>query len=94
MEIQFSVAGVPCEFRRGWFLGDAQLQIGGQSVKLQKLTDVTTYLDLKRVKVWDCQYGPYSIRIAKRRPWLFGGVRPSEYRVFVNGTMILECSGY
>ena len=93
MRIAFTMDGVPCEFHRNGFTGGAQLRCGYETMKLQSALDPRTHGSFKLLRSWERQVGPHLVRIEKRRPLLFAGFRPSDYRVYVDGRLIVETRG-
>ncbi len=51
----------------------------------------------QRIRAWELEVGerePHYVRIDKERPKLLAGLRPCEYRVFIDGELILSKRGY
>jgi hypothetical protein len=93
VRIAFTVDGLPCEFYRDWFLGSAQLRCGYATMKLQSAWNPRTHRSFKLLCSWERQVGPHLVRIEKRRPLLFAGFRPSDFRVYLDGHLIAEQRG-
>jgi hypothetical protein len=94
VRIAFSVEGVPCEFYRDPLIGGVQLRCGYGLVELQSVLDLGTHLSLRLLRTWELRLGPHLVRIEKRRPLLFAGFRPHDYRVFVDGQLVAERHGF
>jgi hypothetical protein len=94
MRIQFLVDQTPCEFYRDWAFGSAELRFYGGVIKLQSALDPGTHVSLRLLRTWECRLGWRTIRIEKRRPLLFAGFRPSDFRVFVDGYLVAATRGF
>ena len=94
MRIPFSVEGVPCEFYRDPLIGGVQLRYGTGVVELQGLLNLGTHLSVKLLRTWELRLGPHLVQIEKRRPLLFAGFRPHDYRVFVDGQLVAQTHGF
>jgi len=94
VRIAFSVEGVPCEFRRNPFIGVTRLRCGYNLIELQRLSDPSTHFNLKLLRTWELRLGPHLVHIEKRRPLLFAGYRPNDYRIFVDGQLVADRHGF
>ena len=94
MRIPFAVDDTPCEFHRDPFIGATELRVGGQVLSLQSVLNPGTHFELGLTRSWERRFGERVIRVEKRRPLLFGGLRPNDYRVFVDGQLVAERRGF
>jgi hypothetical protein len=94
MQLTFSVNGTPAVLNRSAFTGNASLDIDGKTVSLASAWDLTTHFSLKRTKIWRVEAIDRQVVIEKTRPWFFAGLRQQTYRVWVDGELVAEQTGY
>lgn len=94
MQIQFAVGGKPVEFRRDQITGRAELVTPDEIVVLQSPFNPLTHFSFRLTQNYAFTLDGHEIVIEKKRPLLFAGFRPCEYRVLVNGALVCERSGY
>jgi hypothetical protein len=94
MRIRFEVAETPCEYHRNPFLGGARLRVGPDVVALQSAIDPRTQIGFTLSRAWERSFKGHTIRIEKDRPLVLAGVRPQRYRVFVDGQLVADESGF
>ena len=85
------------EFSRNWFTGAMQLLVNGEQVAQQSWLAPSTHFGLTRKRRHQFVVGKdekHQVVIEKERPLIIAGVRPQTYRVFVDGQLIHEQSGY
>ncbi|MCO6455648.1 MAG: hypothetical protein J5I93_10170 [Pirellulaceae bacterium] len=69
----------------------------GQQVALVDPTHLSTHFNHQWVKRYTFVVGkaePHEVTIEHERPVMLGGLRPNSYRIFVDGQMIGQHSGY
>jgi hypothetical protein len=94
VRIAFVAGQTQCVFTRNHFWGNARLQAGNQSTTLQSLLNPGTYVGVKMLRTWERRVDGHTVRIEKRRPLLFAGLRPHAYVVFVDGAVVDTRSVY
>lgn len=94
MRLTFDVAGTAAEFRRDWFTGSAKLVVGGESISLQRATDIETHFSWSLTKTWTATIDGHLITVEKRRARFLAGFRPQVFRVTVDGAVVAEATGY
>jgi hypothetical protein len=85
------------EFYRNPWIGTMRITANGQQVAHVDPTHLSTHFDLQWVKRYTFVVGQqerHEITIEHERPVFAGGLRPNEYRVFVDGKMTEEHHGY
>ena len=85
------------EFYRNPWVGTMRITADGQPVAFVDPTRLSTHFDFKWVKRHTFVVGTgerHEVTIEHERPVLWGGLRPNDYRVFVDGRMIGEHHGY
>ena len=94
MRIPFNIGPHQCEFSRSWATGSVRITVDGQPFQLQSALSVASVVDLKMTRAWDGTIDGQAVHIEKRRPLLFPSIRPHQYSIWVNGTLILSRSGF
>ena len=85
------------EFSRNWFTGAMQILVDGEQVAQQSWLAPFTHFGFTRKRRQQFVVGKdekHQVVIEKERPLIIAGVRPQTYRVFVDGQLIHEQSGY
>lgn len=85
------------EFSRNWFTGAMQILVNGERVAQQSWLSPSTHFGFTRKRRQQFVVGKdekHQVVIEKERPLIIAGVRPQTYRVFVDGQLIHEQSGY
>jgi hypothetical protein len=94
LEVTFEVGGTPIKFSRNWFTGRCTLNTGTEDEILQSPWNPFTHFSLKSTTRWQYSVKGHDVVIEKDRPSLFAGVRPQTYRIFIDGQLIQELSGF
>lgn len=85
------------EFSRNAFTGAMETMVNGERVAMQSPWSPFTHFSLRTKRRYEFPVGKtesHRVVLEKERPWLFAGFRPHTYRVFVDGQMIHEQTGY
>ncbi len=85
------------ELSRNWFTGAMQILVNGEEVARQNWLSPSTHFNFPRKRRHEFMVGnveKHQVVIEKERPLLVAGIRPQTYRVFVDGRLIHERSGY
>lgn len=85
------------ELSRNWFTGAMQILVNGEQVAQQSLLALSTHFSFTRKRRFEFVTGKtekHQVVIEKERPLIFGGIRPHSYRVYVDGELVHEQSGY
>jgi hypothetical protein len=82
------------DFRRDWFTGRATATVDGKTVTLASLTDLSTHISFSLTKRLQLLVRGHEVVIEITRALFFGAFRPQKYRVYVNGSLVEERSGY
>lgn len=90
MLLSFLVGETPVEFFRDPMTGRAEARTPGGTLLLQDPLNPGTHFSLSLIKNWSFKIADTEIVIEKKRKLLLAGLRPSRYRVFVGGEMVLE----
>ena len=94
MEIDFSIGDVPARLKRSWFLGAMKIETPGEAVWLQHPFHLGTHFSSRLAQAWDRSIGGYLVRVEKVRPLIVAGVRPQEFRIFVDGNLVANARGF
>jgi hypothetical protein len=94
MRIRFEAAGKPCEYHRNPFLGGARLRVGTEVMALQGALDPHTQFGFTLARAWERTIDGHTIRIEKERPLFLAAFRHQRYRVFVDGLLVADESGF
>jgi hypothetical protein len=92
--IRFEVEGEPVEYYRNWFTGGAELRAGGRVIPLQSALDPATQFSMSLTRVLKHRLNGHEITIEQVRPLLMAGFRPHDYRILVDGEVVVERRGY
>jgi hypothetical protein len=85
------------EFSRNSFTGAMQTLVNGERVAEESWLEPSTHIGFTRKRRHEFVVGKdekHQVVIEKERALIFGGVRPQTYRVFVDGQLVHEQSGY
>ena len=85
------------EFSRNWLTGAMQTLVDGQRVAHQSTISPSTRFSFRTKRRYEFSVGKtesHKVVREKERPWLLAGFRPQTFRVFVDGQMIHEQTGY
>ncbi len=85
------------KFSRSWFTGAMRTLVDGQKVAQQSSLSPFTHFSFKRKRRYEFVVGKtetHKVVLEKERPLLFAGFREHVYRVFVDGQLVHEQSGY
>jgi hypothetical protein len=100
MKFAFTV-GTPeshrVEFSRSALSGTMSIKVDGKTVATKSAANLGTHFSLKLTRRYTFTVGTpeqHQVTIEHQRPLLFAGFRPQTYRVFVDGEVIEERTGY
>ncbi|HEY1883421.1 MAG TPA: hypothetical protein VGG51_10325 [Candidatus Cybelea sp.] len=85
------------ELSRNWFTGAMQILVNGEQVARQSWLLPSTHFGFARKRRHEFGVGKvekHRVVIERERPLIIAGIRPHTYRVFVDGELIYEQSGY
>jgi hypothetical protein len=94
MKLNFAIDGASAELSRNWFSGRLALKIGNQTMVLQSPWNPATHFSFSLQRRWQTSINGHAVVVEKDRPLLLAGVRSQTYRVFVDGKLVAEQSGY
>ena len=94
MEIVFKVGDSMATFSRDWMTGKATLAVDGEVRQLQSPLNPMTHFGLQLTRSWVADVHQHKVVIEKSRPRIFAGFRPQAYRIFVEGNVVAEKTGY
>lgn len=85
------------EFSRNCFTGAMQILVDGEEVARESWLALPTHFSLTRKRRYEFVVGKsekHQVVIEKERPLIIAGIRPQKYRVYVDGHLLHEESGY
>jgi len=85
------------EFSRNWFTGAMRALVDGRRVAEQSPLSPFTHFSGARKRRYEFSVGKtetHQVVLEKERPLMIAGFRPQTYRVFVDGQLVHEQSGY
>jgi hypothetical protein len=85
------------DFSRDWFTGAMQVFVDGQKLVLQSPYSPSTHFSFTLTRRYEFSVGeaePHHVMLEKERPLLGACLRPHTCRVFVDGQMVHEQTGY
>ena len=94
MDITFKVDDSTATYTRNWFSGSETLAVDGNVRRLQSPLNPKTHFGWELVRSWEADVHQHKIMIEKTRPRFFAGFRPQAYRIFVDGNVVAEKTGY
>lgn len=94
MEFTFDVDGVPVKFARSWLSGSMSVVVDGKEQVLQSALDPSTSVSVTLKRQWKISVKGREVTIEKERPLLMSAFRPHTYRVFIEGKVVLERTGF
>ncbi|MBI1369913.1 MAG: hypothetical protein GC162_14820 [Planctomycetes bacterium] len=94
MKFNVTISGKCVEFSRHWFTGRAVVTVDGVRVPLQSPYNLGTHFSFSCKRIWHVEFDGHTLVIEKSRPVFFAGLRPQSYRVFCDGELVAEETGY
>ena len=94
MQIDFQIAGRDVQYFRDPMVGTAEIRTPDGSIQIDSPLGLSTHFSLQLKKEKSVMLYGHAITVEKVRPLWFGGLRPARYRVFVDGVLQAEASGY
>jgi hypothetical protein len=94
VEVAFEVDGTSVRFSRNWLTGRCTLNTGTGDEVLQSPWNPFTHFSFETTRRWQCSVKGHDIVIEKDRPSLFAGVRSQTFRIFIDGKLVQEQSGF
>jgi hypothetical protein len=85
------------EVSRNWFTGAMQILVDGRTVAHQSPLSPATHVSLALTRHYEFEVGStekHRVVFEKQRPALLAGLRAQTYRVFVDGKLVHEQTGY
>ena len=85
------------EFSRNWFTGAMQILVDGLRVAHQSPLSPATHFGVKLKRHYEFEVGKaekHKVVLENERPLLLAGFRAHTYRVFVDGQLVHQRSGY
>ena len=85
------------ELSRSWFTGAMQILVDGQQAAQESWLSLSTHFSFTRKRRYEFVIGKlekHRVVVEKERPLVIAGIRPQVYRVYVDGQLIHEQSGY
>ncbi len=94
MRIDFMIGDLPAKLLRDPVWGGMKLHTSKGAVWLQHPLQPSTHVWLRLKRRWELSVEGHAICVEKTRPAVFGGLRPQSYRVFVDGGLVADTSGF
>ena len=94
MQIDFDIDGKPVQYFREAMLGTSELRTPDGNIEIDSPLSLGTHFSFKLTKEKTVQLYGHSVTVEKVRPLFFAGFRPSNYRIFVDGELRAEQSGF
>jgi hypothetical protein len=85
------------DFSRNWFTGAMQIFVNGEKVAQQNWLAPSTHFNFTLKRRHEFVVGrdeKHQVVVERERPLLVAGIRPQRYRLFVDGELIHEQTGY
>ena len=90
MTIDFEVDGKPVQYFRDAFVGLSELRTPDGPLEIDSPLSLGTHFSFALKKEKTVMLYGHAVTVEKVRPLLFGGLRPSQYRIFVDGQLVAE----
>lgn len=94
VKLEFEIDGTTIEFARNPFTGQCTLNTDAGEKVLASSLNPFTHFSAKLTRQWQCSINGHQVIVEKERPLLFAGFRPQTYRIFVDGKLVQESTGY
>jgi hypothetical protein len=94
MKLMFDIGGTPAEFSRNCFTGRCTLTTGAATKELQSPFNPRTHFSITLQRHWQLSVNGHDVLIEKQRPLLLAGLRPQTIRIFVDGNLVREKTGF
>src|SRR5690348_11165090 len=85
------------DYSRNWFTGNERLSVDGEVIASRSILSLSNYVSLPLARRHDFTVGnseQHTAAFEKERPLILAGFRPHTYRLFVDGSLVLERTGY
>jgi hypothetical protein len=82
---------------RNWFTGAMEILVDGRTVALESPLLPSTHFSLRSKPHYEFEVGhseKHKVVFEKERPAILAGLRAHTYRIFVDGTLIHQQTGY
>lgn len=82
---------------RNWFTGAMHVLVNGDEVAQRRWLAPSTHFSFARKRRYEFAIGKiekHEVAIEQERPLIMAGFRPQTYRVYVDGELVHEESGY
>lgn len=93
MNIEFEIDGDRAVFERNSTTGRAAISYRGETIRLQSPFNPLTHMTLGTRSSWKRDIAGHVVEIVKTRLRMWGGLRPNDYQVIVDGQLVAEESG-
>jgi hypothetical protein len=93
VEINFAIGSEPAVFRRGFMIGRAEIVVGGELITLQSPWKLSTHLQLNTEHAWRKVVRGHEVEVVKKRPRIFGGIRPNSFTILVDSNVAATSTG-
>ena len=94
MQIDLQIDGKPVQYFREPMLGTSELRTPDGNVEIDSPLSLGTHFSFKLKKAKTVELYGHSVTVEKVRPLFFACFRPSKYRIFVDGVLRAEQSGF
>ena len=94
MKFAFNIGKDLVDFCRNPILGSMVISVNGREIENRSPLEFSTHFNFETEQRYTFPAGGSEITIEHERPRMFGGLLPQAYRVFVDGRLIEEYTGY
>jgi hypothetical protein len=94
MQIDFEIDGRPVQYFRDPMIGISEIRTPDGPIQIDSALSPSTHFSFRLKKEKTVMLYGHSVTVEKVRPLLLAGFRPSNYRIFIDGAVCAEQSGY
>lgn len=90
MKATIHINGKKVEFKRNWFTGTFTYSVDGKKKSLASALNPSTHFSIELSRAYEAKVGETIITVIKTRPLVLAGVKPHNYKFFLNNELIKE----
>lgn len=94
MRIETEIGGSRVEFTRDWFTGHVTLVVDGAATTLANPLNPATHVSLSLTRTYRVPINGRELVIEEAGPFPFPGLRPHDFRLLVDGEVLIERRGF
>ncbi len=90
MKVSIIIKNKKVEFKRNWFTGSFTYSVNGFKNNIESIFNYKTHFSTNLSKFYEVKIEEIIINIVKTRPLFFAGLRPHNYKFYIENSLIKE----